>query len=230
MHLQLLLILGEESLDWGVEDVAALEEVELEDEKVASDDTAELLNEVASGLSRSTSSNEIVNNQDSLSWSDGILLHLEEILSVLLLVGGGNTWTWNLALLANWSELASESQSETWAEKEASGIKRNDNVWLGWEAVDDLELEGKEESLLQRWVGEEWEDVDKVNALDWEIWEVTQRSVQSYLCTGEFGGTGGIGGGLGEASRGILLLRGCDEWCCSSGKSRLGHCEREEKR
>lgn len=174
-----------------------------------------------------TSGNEVVNNQDGLSWGDGILLHLEEVLPVLLLVRGGNAWSWDLALLANWSKLAPESQGESWAEEEASSIKRNDNIWLGREAVENLELKGEEESLLEDWVGEEWEDVDKVNALDWEVWEVTESCVQSYLCTGEFGGTGGIGGGLGEASRGILLRR-CDEWCCSSRKSRLGHCERKE--
>lgn len=53
MHL-LLILLGQESADWGVQEVASLEEVELEDEKVSSDDTAELLDEVTCGLCGTT--------------------------------------------------------------------------------------------------------------------------------------------------------------------------------
>ena len=46
----LLLLLREKGAHRGVEQVAALEEVELEDEEVAHDFTAELLDEVASCL------------------------------------------------------------------------------------------------------------------------------------------------------------------------------------
>lgn len=53
MHL-LLLLLGEESANWGVQEVASLEEIELKDKKVTSNNTTKLGNKVTSSLSRST--------------------------------------------------------------------------------------------------------------------------------------------------------------------------------
>lgn len=48
----LLLLLGEKSADWCVQEIASLEEVELEDEQVASNNTTKLGNKVTSSLSR----------------------------------------------------------------------------------------------------------------------------------------------------------------------------------
>lgn len=53
MHL-LLLLLGEESANWGVQEVASLEEIELKDKKVTSNNTTKLGNKVTGSLSRST--------------------------------------------------------------------------------------------------------------------------------------------------------------------------------
>ena len=54
--------------------------------------------------------------------------------------------------------------------------------------------------------GEEWEYVDEVDAGDWEVRKVFEGGAEAYLCTGEFGGTGGSGGGEGLDSRGILVF------------------------
>ena len=59
MHL-LLLLLGEKSADWGVQEIASLEEVELEDEQVAGNNTTKLGNKVASSLSRSTCASSVL--------------------------------------------------------------------------------------------------------------------------------------------------------------------------
>lgn len=50
----------------------------------------------------------------------------------------------------------------------------------------------------------ERENIDEIDAWDREIGEVSKCGSQAYLCTGEFGGTGGRGGGDGELSRGIV--------------------------
>jgi hypothetical protein len=75
---------------------------------------------------------------------------------------------------------------------------------------------------------EERQDIDKVDASNRKVGKVSQGGTEAYLCTGEFGGTGGRGGGLGLASRGIVVF-----WLSvveSSDRLRLassGH--REEK-
>lgn len=53
MHL-LLLLLSEKSANWGVQEITSLEEIELKDEKVSSDNTTKLGDEITSSLSRST--------------------------------------------------------------------------------------------------------------------------------------------------------------------------------
>lgn len=50
----LLLLLAEEGADGRIEEVASLEEVEFEDEKVTRNDATELLDEIAGCLCRST--------------------------------------------------------------------------------------------------------------------------------------------------------------------------------
>jgi hypothetical protein len=53
---------------------------------------------------------------------------------------------------------------------------------------------------------EERKDIDEINAGDGEIGELAESGTQAYLCTGEFGGTGGRGGGLGLWSRGMVIV------------------------
>ena len=48
---------------------------------------------------------------------------------------------------------------------------------------------------MERRVGEYWEDIFIQNAWRGEVWELAERSPQSYHKTGEFGGAGGGGGG-----------------------------------
>ena len=51
-----------------------------------------------------TCRNDVVHNQDSLAFLDAVALHLEEILSILFLVGCGVGRSRKLALLAYWYE------------------------------------------------------------------------------------------------------------------------------
>lgn len=68
--------------------------------------------------------------------------------------------------------------------------------------LEDLEFEGAQQRSMDCRVLEQRENVDKLNAGDREVREALEGAEQSYLCTGEFGGTGGGGGGL--SSRGIV--------------------------
>lgn len=150
-----------------------------------------------------TCRNNVVHNQDLLAGLDGVLLHLEEILTVLLLVGGRHARARELALLADRHEAGTQTEGKRRTEEEAARIEANYNVGLdGRGEIENLEFKGAEELLMNLGVLEEGQDVDEVNALDGEVLEATELLEKGYLCTGEFGGTGGGGGGL--SSRGIL--------------------------
>lgn len=49
---------------------------------------------------------------------------------------------------------------------------------------------------MQRGIGEDGEDVFEEDTRGREVGELAQGRTQSYLKTGEFGGAGGMGGGL----------------------------------
>ena len=57
-------------------------------------------------------------------------------------------------------------------------------------------------------VGEEGQDVDELDTGDGEVGELAERGFEAYLLTGEFGGAGGMGGGLGLRSRGGGMVCG----------------------
>lgn len=155
------------------------------------------------GSYRHTRRNDIVNNQHLLALADGICLHLEQILAVLLDVLGRDAGAWQLALLSHSGKRNAEAQGQAGAEEEAAGIKANNDIGLiGAKGLGDLQLEGGQQRGMGLGVGEEGHDIDKVNSRDGEIGELAQRLAQAYLCTGELGGGGGGGGGL--SSRGIL--------------------------
>lgn len=169
-----------------------------------------------------TCSDNVIHNQNLLAGLYGALLHLEEILAVLLLVGGGDAGSGELALLADRDEAGAELQCELRSEEEASSVQAHYDIGLGAE-LENLELEGAEKSLVGGGVLEDGQDVDEVDAGDGEVGEATQGGKQAYLCTGEFGGTGGGGGGL--SSRGIFAAsqdsgfrRGKGSWLFGAGR------------
>lgn len=148
-----------------------------------------------------TSSNDVVNHEHLLAGLHGALLHLEKVGSVFLLVGGRHAGTGHLALLADGHEARIETQSERRPKEETPRVQPHHDIGLLVE-LEALELEGAQQGEVGGGGLEERQDVDEVDAGDREIGEVTKRAEQSYLCTGEFGGTGGGGGGL--SSRGIV--------------------------
>lgn len=154
-----------------------------------------------------TRRNDIVNNQHLLPLLDGILLHLEQVLAVLLDILGSDTRAGQLALLSHSGKGNAEAQSQTRAEEEATGVEADNDIGLAVaKGLGDLQLEGGQQGGMGIRVGEEGHDVDEVNPWDGEVGELAQRLAQAYLCTGELGGGGGGGGGL--SSRGILAVGG----------------------
>lgn len=134
---------------------------------------------------------------------DGILLHLEQVLAILLDILGSDARAGQLALLSHSSKANAEAQSQARAKEEATGIQADNDIGLvGAEGLRDLQLEGGQQRGMGVRVGEEGHDIDEVNPRDGEVGELAQRLAQAYLCTGELGGGGGGGGGL--SSRGIL--------------------------
>lgn len=69
-----------------------------------------------------TRGNDIVDNQDLLAFSHGILLDLEEILAILLDVFGGRARARELSLLPDGGKGKAEAESKAGAEEEATGV------------------------------------------------------------------------------------------------------------
>lgn len=75
-----------------------------------------------------TSRDNIIHHQHSLARGDGVLLDLEEVLTVLLLERRLLGRTWQLSWLAHRSKARTQSQSQRGAEEEAAGVKANDHI------------------------------------------------------------------------------------------------------
>jgi hypothetical protein len=59
---------------------------------------------------------------------------------------------------------------------------------------------------------EERKDVDKIYSWNRKVGKLSKGGSETYLLTGEFGGTGGRGGGLGLESRGMVWARRQTRW------------------
>lgn len=94
-----------------------------------------------------------------------------------------------------------QALGERGTKEEAPRIQPHNDIGL-LAKLEHLELESAQQSQVDGHVLEEGQDVDELDAGNREVREVAERTEQSYLCTGEFGGTGGGGGGL--SSRGIV--------------------------
>lgn len=143
-----------------------------------------------------TSSNNVINDEDLLAGLDGIGLHLEEILTILLLVALGLARTGELALLAHGDEAGTQTQRQAGSHQEATGLKADNDIGLLATVVgDDVKFQGADQGLMQRGIGEDRQDILEQDSRRGEIRELAQGGAQCYLKTGEFGGAGGIGGG-----------------------------------
>jgi hypothetical protein len=243
----LLLLASKQGVDGRAELLAALEEIEFEDEDVLDDLSTELLDERAScrcgatwvllafgcpacsSSARPTSGNDVVDDEDLLARLDSVGLHLEEVCAVLLHVLGRLAGTGQLALLADGHKGSAEAQGQRGAEEEAAGIEANNDVGL-LGALGNVQLEGAQQRLVQRRIGEDGQDVLEQDAGGGEVGELAQGSLELYFKTGEFGGGGGMGGG--ESSLGGIALErrvGGLGWRVGSrGLGGRGHCEEEE--
>lgn len=147
-------------------------------------------------FSSHTSSNNVINDEDLLAGLDGIGLHLEEILTVLLLVALGLTRTGELALLAHGNETSTQTKRQAGTHQEATGLEADNDIGLLATVVgDDVKFQGADQGLMQRRIGEDRKDILEQDSGRGEIRELAQGGAKSYLKTGEFGGAGGIGGG-----------------------------------
>lgn len=147
-------------------------------------------------FSSHTSSNNVINDQDLLAGLDGTGLHLEEILTILLLVALGLARTGELALLAHGDEASTQTQRQAGTHQEATGLEADNDIGLLITVVgDDVKFQGADQGLVQRRIGEDRKDILEQDSGRGEIRELAQGRAKSYLKTGEFGGAGGIGGG-----------------------------------
>lgn len=165
-----------------------------------------------------TSGHDVVDNKDSLALGNGIALDLEEVGAVLLLVALSLELAGKLALLSDGNETSIETKSERRTKQETARLETDNDVGGLVELCANLELEGLDEVCVELWRGEDGHNVLEENALGGEIGVLSQSISQSYFKIGEFGGTGGRGGGLASfgAMRVQLGVR------CRGGGVRLG--------
>ena len=160
-----------------------------------------------------TGRDNVVHDNHLLARLDGIGLHLEEILTIFLVVGLGHTRTGQLALLAHRHKAGAQTQGQTGADQEAAGLEADDDVGLlAIVAGEDVQFQGAQEGLVEGGIGEDGQDILEQDARRGEVRELAQRGAQSYFKTGEFGGAGGRGGGVsGDFGGGMIGGLGHDE-------------------
>lgn len=170
-----------------------------------------------------TGCDNVVDDDDLGTRFDGIALHLEDILAILLLESLRLNLSWKLALLSDRNKSSSQSQCQCRTEQESTALESNNDVdvavhaQLGVEDIGDLQFEGTHQSTEQIVRGEQRHDVLEENAGSGEIGVLAQAVLELYLKTGEFGGTGGMGGG--ESSLGGMATGGEGGWI---GLGRVG--------
>jgi hypothetical protein len=147
-------------------------------------------------LKERTSGHDVVDDKNSLALGDGIALDLEEIGTVLLLVALGLELAGKLALLSDGNEASTETESERGTEQETARLETDNDVGNLVELCANLELESLDEVCVELWRREDGHNVLEKNALGGEVGVLSQSISQSYFKIGEFGGTGGRGGGL----------------------------------
>ncbi|KKA20587.1 hypothetical protein T310_5400 [Rasamsonia emersonii CBS 393.64] len=119
---------------------------------------------------------------------------------------GGEGGPRQLPLLANGHKAGAQPQSQTGSEEEAPGLETDNDVWGLAVGLDNVQLKGPDEGLMQGGIREDGQDILEQDSGRGEVRKLAQRSAESYLKTGEFGGAGGIGGGLSGD------LGGCGIW------------------
>lgn len=155
-----------------------------------------------------TSRNDVVDNDNPLSLLYSIGLQLEMIRPILLLIARRNRLTRQLALLPHRHKPSPKPQRQRRPKQEPSTLQPHHNIHLAFlshiraKHIRNLQLQRADQAVVQRVRGEQRHDVFEENALGREVWELAQTGSQAYFKTGEFGGTGGSGGG--ESSFGIL--------------------------
>lgn len=157
-----------------IELVAPIEAGNLKDEEEAEDRALAFVNKISRSFCRATSGNDVVNNQDFLSLLDSILLHLEEVGTILLNILGCDARTGKLSLLAYGSESHAESEGKAGAEKETPGIETNDDIGHASSSsslLTDLHLQGIKQSSMRLGICEQGHDVNELDARNWEVLE-----------------------------------------------------------
>lgn len=177
-----------------------------------------------------TCSNDIVHNDHLLALLNRARLHLEVILAIFLVEALRLTGAGQLALLPHRNETGTKPQRQAGPKQESSGLETNDDVGLLVLAVglDDVQLETPDERFVKSDIREHGHDVLEQDARLGEVRKLAQGIAQSYLKTGEFGGAGGMGGGLSGDLGG-----GGGIWIVGRriGRGRLGHAgERKGRR
>lgn len=208
------LLAGEKSVHRGRELIPSIEELQFQNKDESHELSAHFPDQLSGSVGRAASCDNVIDNDNLLARLDGVGLHLEKVLAVLLLVALGLTRAGQLALLANRDKASAKPQGQAGAEKEPSSLQSNDNIGLlvtvGFE---DVQFKATEESFVQGRIGEDRKDILEENARRREVGELAQSGAESYFKTGEFGGAGGMGGGVSGdlGGGGIWSLRGLRE-------------------
>src|SRR5579875_1698773 len=107
---------------------AAAEEVEFDGDAEGDDFAAEALDELDGGLHGAAGGEQVVDDDDALAGTDGVLVNLQRVGAVLEVVLYGFGGSGELAGLADGDEAGVEAVGERGAEDEAAGFDAEDEV------------------------------------------------------------------------------------------------------
>jgi hypothetical protein len=112
------------------EAVAAAEEVEFDGDAEGGDFAAQALDEFDGGLHGAASGEEVVDDDDALAGTDGVLVDLEGVGAVLEIVLDGFSGGGELAGFADGDKAGVEAVGERGAEDKAAGFDAEDDVYV----------------------------------------------------------------------------------------------------
>jgi len=157
-----------------VEFVFALEGSEFRDEDILEEIAALLFNEVARRCRRSARGNDIVDDDDRLSRSDGVRLHLKFVHPILLLEHRPIALSWQFPTFAHRYKCGAQPERYHGTQQESSRIEADDYVDLligrvRYDVRHEVMDEVGDERLEGQWIAEKWENITEGDTLLWEI-------------------------------------------------------------
>ena len=109
---------------------ASAEKIKLDDEKQTDDFAAETFDQIERRARRSARRQQIIDNQDAMTFADGVTVYFERVLPVFQIVGNGNFFRRKLFRLADGNETGIQMICQRRGENKSARFDADDRVNL----------------------------------------------------------------------------------------------------